>query len=296
MPDLYFNRVPSLPATDDGSGRPLTEDLSTGSDDGEDIAWDADTAEAGEVAATAGAASGPRPAGAASGTRPAGAEPRDGEADAGPEMAGPDGEAEFTEADVAFLSAPQAANATVTANGTVTKDAPGPDAAPEIGESGRWFRPAKAKKNYVPIPPEDQDGSAGPDAAPAGPEPDGAVATQDPPEPDGAVATEDPPEPHAEPAGRVGSAAGRMSALLWPGGGALASPPEGPVLAPLPDGPVLAPLPEGPVLAPGGRRLSRRRMLQADLIAGAGVAALPLLALVSGSTWTDKQAPASPSR
>ena len=55
MPDLYFNRVPSLPATDDGSGRPLTEDLSTGSDDGEDIAWDADTAEAGEVPAAAGA-------------------------------------------------------------------------------------------------------------------------------------------------------------------------------------------------------------------------------------------------
>src|SRR5437762_603696 len=40
MPDLYFNRVPSLPATDDGSGKPLTEDLRTGSDDGEDIAWD----------------------------------------------------------------------------------------------------------------------------------------------------------------------------------------------------------------------------------------------------------------
>ncbi len=113
MPDPYFNRVPSLPATDDGSGRPLTEDLSTGSDDGE--------------------------------------------AGAGPEMAGPDGEAEFTEADVAFLFAPQEANATVAANGTVTEDAPGPDAAPAIGESGRWFRPAKAKK-YVPIPPEDQDG------------------------------------------------------------------------------------------------------------------------------------------
>jgi beta-galactosidase len=367
MPDLYFNRVPSLPATDDGSGRPLTDDLSTGSDDGEEIAWDADTAEAGEVAATAGAgaASGLRPAGAASGDRPAGAEPRDGEADAGPEMAGPDGEAEFTEADVAFLSAPQAANATVTANGTVTKDAPGADAAPAIGESGRWFRPAKAKKNYVPIPPEDQDGSAGPDAAPADPEPDGAVATQEPPEPDGAAATQDPAEQGAEPpastpsgsaeaeasadgdgdgdapaadwasqeqpewvspqegrpagvwtppyqaagrpasaagpalpaagpalpaAGRVGSAAGRISALLRPGGAALASPPEGPVLAPSPEGPVLAPLPEGPVLAPGGRRLSRRRMLQAGLIGGAGAAALPLLALVGGITRTDRQA------
>jgi len=44
MPDLYFNRVPSLPATDDGSARPLTEDLSSGSGDGEDITWDADFA------------------------------------------------------------------------------------------------------------------------------------------------------------------------------------------------------------------------------------------------------------
>ena len=82
MPDLYFNRVPSLPATDDGSARPLTEDLSTGSGDGDDITWDADSAEAGEV---------PAAAGAASGTRPAGADSRDGEAGAGPEMAGPDG-------------------------------------------------------------------------------------------------------------------------------------------------------------------------------------------------------------
>ena len=190
MPDLYFNRVPSLPATDDGSARPLTEDLSTGSGDGEDITWDADSAEAGEV---------PAAAGAASGTRPAGADSRDGEADAGPEMAGagigrragrtagtgtagPDGEAEFTEDDAAFLSAPQEADAAVAANGTVTEGPPGPDAALAIGESGRWFRPAKAKKKYVPIPPEDQDGSAGLDVAPADPEPDGAEATEEPPE------------------------------------------------------------------------------------------------------------------
>jgi hypothetical protein len=44
MAGLYFNRVPSLPATDDGSARPLAEDLSSGSGDGEDITWDADTA------------------------------------------------------------------------------------------------------------------------------------------------------------------------------------------------------------------------------------------------------------
>jgi hypothetical protein len=168
MPDLHINRVPSLPVTDDGSARPLTEDLSTASGDGEDIAWDADTAEAGEVPA-----------------------------------------AEFTEDDVAFLSAPQEADAAVAANGTVTEGAPGPYAAPAIGESGRWFRPAKAKKKYLPTPPE---------------------------------------------------------------------------------GPVLAPLPEGPVLAPDGRRLSRRRMLQAGMIGGVGVAALPLLALVGGITRTGKQA------
>jgi len=81
-----------------------------------------------------------------------------------------------------------------------------------------------------------------------------------------------------------------VSALLRPDGAALASPPEGPVLAPSPEGPVLAPLPEGPVLAPDGRRLSRRRMLQAGLIGGAGVAALSLLTLVGGITRTDKQA------
>src|SRR5271165_3562996 len=40
---LYFNRVPSLPATDDGSARPLAGDLSTGSGGSENITWDDDT-------------------------------------------------------------------------------------------------------------------------------------------------------------------------------------------------------------------------------------------------------------
>ena len=103
-----------------------------------------------------------------------------------------------------------------------------------------------------------------------------------------------------------------MSALLRPAGAApqarpnglsdgglgLASPPEGPVLAPLPEGPVLAGGERpgtGTDEQPGeratgiGRRLSRRTMLQAGLIGGAGVAALPLLALVGGITRTDKQ-------
>jgi beta-galactosidase len=329
MADLYFNRVSSLPATDDGSARPLTEDLSTGSGDGDDITRDADSAEAGEAPA-------------ATGTRPAEADSHDDEADAGPEMAGtgtagPDGEPEFTEDDAALLSAPQEADAAVAADGTVMEGPPGPDAAPAIGESGRWFRPAKAEKTYVPIPPEEQADSAGLDVAPADPEPDGAEATEEPPEQaaepaasmsagpaeaeaeagaeaeaeaDGDTAPADgtgqeqpewvspqearPAEvwtPPYQAAGRVGSsAAGRVSAWLRPGGAALASPPEGPVLAPSPGGPVLAPSPEGPVLAPGGRRLSRRRMLQAGLIGGAGVAALPLLTLVGGITGTDKQA------
>src|SRR5690348_16792247 len=185
MPDLYFNRVPSLPATDDGSARPVTEDPGTGSGDGEDITGDAGSAEAGEVAAAAGT------------------EPRDGEADAEPEMAGagmagPDGEAEFTEDDVAFLSATQEVDATIAANGIVTEGAPGPNAAPAIGESGRWFRPAKAKKKYVPIPPEDQADSAGLDGAPADPEAGGAEATQDRAGPDGGAATQEPPEQAAE--------------------------------------------------------------------------------------------------
>jgi beta-galactosidase len=40
-PGLYFNRVPSLPATDDGSAKPLAEDLGTSPGSEEDIAWDA---------------------------------------------------------------------------------------------------------------------------------------------------------------------------------------------------------------------------------------------------------------
>ena len=58
IPGLYFNRVPSLPATDDGSANRLAEDLSTASESSEDITWDGDTepglAEAGEVTAAAG--------------------------------------------------------------------------------------------------------------------------------------------------------------------------------------------------------------------------------------------------
>ena len=37
----YFYRVPSLPATNDGSAKPLAEDLSTRPGSEEDITWDA---------------------------------------------------------------------------------------------------------------------------------------------------------------------------------------------------------------------------------------------------------------
>src|SRR6266567_8965516 len=124
MPDLYFNRVPSLPATDDGSARPLTEDLSTGSGDGEDITWDADTTGTDEV-------------------------PEEARTEAGP-----DGEAEFTEADVAFLSAapgtdrgsaaglrevspgtgePSSAGATASPDVTVSPDATADGSGPATG-------------------------------------------------------------------------------------------------------------------------------------------------------------------
>ena len=81
LPDLYFNRVPSLPATDDGSARPLAEDLSTGSGDGEDIIWDAGTAGTDGVPAVAGPDAGPDSVPAEPGSVPA--EPGEGGAGAG---------------------------------------------------------------------------------------------------------------------------------------------------------------------------------------------------------------------
>ena len=61
------------------------------------------------------------------------------------------------------------------------------DAAPEAGETGRWFKPAE-KKKYVTIPPEEQSDGAG----------HHGVATDE--EPSGTAATKDPAEPAADPA------------------------------------------------------------------------------------------------
>jgi len=49
-PDLYFDRVPSLPATDDGSVRPFAENPGADSGDGEDVTWDAATEPRAEAA------------------------------------------------------------------------------------------------------------------------------------------------------------------------------------------------------------------------------------------------------
>ena len=142
MPDLYFNRVPSLPATDDGSGRPLTEDLSTGSDDGEDITWDADTAGAGEVPAAAGPDTGPgsvraEPARRRSRCR-AWRQAQGGRPGTGGRPA---------------------TSATASGNGNehaASDRTPRLRSASRAGGSGRP-RP----RRYVPIPPEEQDDSAG---------------------------------------------------------------------------------------------------------------------------------------
>ncbi len=417
-PGLYFNRVPSLPATDDGSARPLAEDLSTGSGGSEDTTWDADTepgtADAGVPAA----------AGADGGARSTEAGPRSTEAgpcvtEAEPRVTGAGqavAEPEFTEADVALLSAPPEAESSPTeqgapgqgtpgheaeprpngsrtgstdaessANGTGTGTGTGTggkasaaakatanggvpkgdaaskgDAAPQVGESGRWFQPAKAKTKYPTIPADEQADITVPgpepqvaaaDASPAGsaivaPGPAGP-GTVSPPAGTGPDATASAP-PHgaaAGPAPHAGTPNARTSALLRPGtqapphgpgtqapphgpgtqapphGPGTQAPPHGVGTSPHPGGMGMGPHARGAGLAPPGsprpggaglapqdgrpgagtderpeeqeaavkRRVSRRTVLQASLIGGAGVAALPLLAVVGGITRTGEQ-------
>src|SRR5438445_526272 len=59
---------------------------------------------------------------------------------------------------------------------------PGVDAAPEAGETGRWFRPVK-KKKYVTIPPEEQSDGAGLHGVATDGKPSGTAAMKDPAEP-----------------------------------------------------------------------------------------------------------------
>src|SRR2546423_9937580 len=113
-PDRYFNRVPSrLPATDDGSGRSVAADLD--SDGGEDMAW-ANGPEDG--IAGAGGAPGDGQGSIAARDRDAaedgsaagkGGTARDRDT-AGDGSAGANTGTEFTEADVACLSAPDASD------------------------------------------------------------------------------------------------------------------------------------------------------------------------------------------
>src|SRR5690242_17283598 len=120
LPGRYFNRVPSrLPATDDGNGRSVANDL--GSDGSEDVAWGFGPQElsvdaSGDRVAEDGGVAGKGATGDGGLTRKRSAAGGNGRAEdgspAGDDEITGDGSArsdagtEFTEADVAFLSAP----------------------------------------------------------------------------------------------------------------------------------------------------------------------------------------------
>jgi len=338
---LYFDRVPSLPATNDGGARPLAEDLSTGSGGSEDITWDADTepgtADAGAVPEAAGADGGSRSIQAEPGAAESGAEQGVAEQDAEPELNEeptgaelradpPETEAESpanpaetgtpanpakagTPANPAKAGTPanpaetQAnggrAEATSRMDGAGTEAAPNADAELPAAESGRWFRPARPKRGFLTLPPERQaDGTVpGPESRVTAA--DAGAAGTDAPRPGG------PPRPGA-PAWVTGpgtpASVNGLGTLPHPGGPG--APPQlgGAGLAPPHQGWAgLAPAPGG---GPSGvrtderpeereaaprRRISRRTVLQASLIGGAGVAALPLLALVGDITRPAEQ-------
>ena len=166
--DRYFNRVPSLPATDDGSARPLAEDLSTGSGDGEEISGDADTAGMDEAPAATGSDAGPVPADTAPTENGAAAGPGDNGADAGQDLADTPGlgarlqavglgTADRTGTDAAARRNGNGDVARVSANG----DAAGEAAGTGAGESGRWFRPAAATNRHATVQPDEQGDRAG---------------------------------------------------------------------------------------------------------------------------------------
>src|SRR5208282_2580161 len=67
---------------------------------------------------------------------------------------------------VTGLDAEPQAGAEPPANTVRTGDAPKADAEPRMGESGRWFRPAKAEAGFLAIPPDEQADVAIPGAEP----------------------------------------------------------------------------------------------------------------------------------
>jgi beta-galactosidase len=321
-PGLYFNRVPSLPATDDGSARPLAEDLGNGSGGSEDITWDVDM-----ESGTPDAGVAPEAARTDGGARSTEAEPRVTEADAEQAVTGLDDESELTEADVAFLTDPPEASAR-PAGPELGAPEPGAERQanranaeakanePQVGESGRWFRPARPKTGFLAFPLDEQA-----DGAVADPEPRVTAADAGP---GSAVATPGQAGSHVTETGATGTTPEAPGTSQAPGTGETAgagetstppnqaptSPAQHPAEAPAgPAGPPETGMPEaGWVvsatgwISPAGaderpgereaavrRRISRRTVLQASLIGGAGVAALPLLALVGGITRTDEQ-------
>ena len=159
-----------------------------------------------------------------------------------------------TEQGVAGPDAELEANQSGTAAG-----APKTGAEPRVGESGRWFRPAKAETSFLAIPADEQADTAAPGAEPQ--------ATAADASPGAAIAT---PAPGSPTAGTAPGTAEADTAGRSPDEG---SPDEG----------------RDEREAATKRRLSRRTVLQASLIGGAGVAALPLIALVGSMTRTGTQ-------
>src|SRR5450755_3515595 len=324
-PGLYFNRVPSLPATDDGSAKPLAEDLSTSSGE-QDIKGDASA----ESVATE--------TDVMPGATDATAELRVSTANGELRAAGPDAEPRQSEAEAEACPAEaEACPAEADAEPRPAKA----DAEPRAGESGRWFRPAGADSLLAGL--AGLPGLAEAPVVPAGTEPDApasdapaldapsAPAASAPSLPETGAAprstgTTTPPRkanqeaaprpgtssPPSRPA-PAGSGSRPRGANAPPRPGRPAQQAEGSARNLAPDPKRSAPPPGGsktqPAATEGGtpdeggtpnepeiaaKRLIRRRVvLRASLIGGAGVAALPLLALVGGMARKGEQQPAS---
>jgi beta-galactosidase len=195
------------------------------------------------------------------------------------------------------------------ANGVGTGDAPKADAEPRPRESGRWFRPAKEDPGFLPTPADERADIAiagvVPQAAAADVSPDSAVAAAASAEPGEAPRPAEPGPAEAGPAEPGPAEPGPAEPGPAEAGPAEAGQAEaGPQAQPERPGPGGVGLASPPASGSPGfradespekreaadkRRISRRTVLQASVIGGAGVAALPLLALVGGITRTGGQ-------
>jgi beta-galactosidase len=274
---LYFCRVPSLPATDDGSAKPLAEDHDTRLGSEEDITWDA------------------------------GAEPGATEADVAVSATEPDAKARPGQADDSGPHPAEAGPGAVQAE--ADPEAVHAEAAPPA--SGRWFRRTEPDAMLTGMPAPAGRTTETPTAQV---QPSTAVPTADsPPAPEpGPASPAWASSGSARPTGTASSAlpvrergaALVGSPILWKE----AEPPRAwketePARAWKETEPPPGRTRTVPSGAPGDgaaggtggdaadgtetaakRRISRRTVLQASLLGGAGVAALPLLALVGGTT------------